>query len=386
MTTMLHLSHHAGDLIFLTIFPTNDFGDEATQIGQAYAQLGEYVRTQPATLFHERVYGRLELAETVTRIRRSALAPAFTGTLPPFTYVEGTPANGTGFAGIHVVAVADTPDTSIEEIRQNGVLCGQHVRGTEAEYLLLADVARLLPAAAHRDRAGEAQQAIDLAEAILKERHWSFNDVRRTWFYLDDILEWYPDFNKARNRVYHRIGFLNGSVRSVVPASTGIYGRSAFGLACTLDLLAMRPLGDQPFRMEQMTNPKQNEATEYGSAFSRGIAVTTSRNSYYFLSGTASINEQGVTVHPGDMRQQTRRTLQNVQSLLEHAGGRLDQIEQATAFVKHKKDIPIFEEELRQFGLTDLPVITTIADVCRDDLLFELDATAIGPRSGDTRN
>jgi len=380
---MLHLSHHQGDLIFITILPADDTGDEAAQIRQAYAELRDYARLRPATLFHERVYGRLSLAETVTRIRRAELEPSLPGAPPPLTYVEGTPANGSGFAGIHAVAVAEKPETAVEEVRTNGRICGRQFRGTEAEYLVLADVARLLPAAAHRDRAGEALQAIDLAEAILTERHWSFNDVRRTWFYLDDILAWYPDFNQARNQVYHRIGFLNGSIQSVVPASTGIYGRSAFGLACTLDLLAMRPLGDRPFRMEQMTNPKQNEAPEYGSAFSRGIAVTTRLNTYYFLSGTASIDERGVTVHPGDMRQQTRRTLQNIQSLLENAGGALDQIAQATAFVKYTKDIPIFEEELRHFGLSDLPVITTIADVCREDLLFELDATAIKPLTED---
>lgn len=379
---MLYLSPDRGDLIFITVMLDSEEIDEVSRIQQAYEELSEYLRTNQVTLFHERVYGQVSLANTIHRIRKK-----ITGDNNSLlTFVEGAPANGSGFAGIHAVAASSPRGTSLEAIRKNGVLCGRHFRGTEAEYLMLADVARCLPVAAHRDRASEALQTIDLAEDVLQACQWSFNNVRRTWFYLDDILEWYPEFNKARNQVYHRFGFLNGSVKSVVPASTGIYGRSAAGFACTLDLLAMRPLGNQPFRMERMTNPKQNEATDYGSAFSRGIAVTTRQNKYFFLSGTASIDKQGVSIYPGDMRKQTRRTLQNVRSLLENAGGTLNQITQATAFVKHKKDVPVFQEELRQFGLSDLPIITTIADVCREDLLFELDATAIKPLSDNVPN
>ncbi len=373
---MLFTSDNLGDLVFITVLPpANQTGEEA--IRSTYQELHDHVSGQNLYLFHDRVYGLVSAFGRIAAIREEVCSDRIAEN-PPVTFVEGQPAYQYEFAGIHAIAVKED-GSRLQSIQKNKQVCGARYQGNEAEYLMLADIARLLPESAHSDRLTEAYDAITLADEVLHEQHWSFTDVRRTWFYLDDILDWYGDFNKARNQIYQRIGFMNGSLRSVIPASTGIFGRSGRGFACTLDLLAMRPLGETPFQIERMVNPRQNEAVEYGSAFSRGIAVTTRKNKYFFLSGTASIDERGATVHPGDMRKQTRRTLTNVASLLENAGGDLQFIRQATAFIKHSEDIPIFEEEIRQNGLSDIPIITTIADVCRDDLLFELDATAVTP-------
>jgi enamine deaminase RidA (YjgF/YER057c/UK114 family) len=139
----------------------------------------------------------------------------------------------------------------------------------------------------------------------------------------------------------------------------------------------MRPSDEQKFEVKRMLNPKQNEATDYGSAFSRGVSVDTKLNTYAFVSGTASIDETGKSIHPNDMEKQTARTFDNIDALLQGVHGDLHSIVQATAFVKHEEDIPVYEAEIEKRGLQDLPIIQTVADVCRDDLLFELDATAI---------
>jgi hypothetical protein len=49
---------------------------------------------------------------------------------------------------------------------------------------------------------------------------------------------------------------------------------------------------------------------------------------------------------------------------------------QATAFIKRREDSERFESILRDRGLEDLPLICTVDDVCRNDLLVEIDATA----------
>jgi len=373
---MLFTSDNRGDLVFITVLPPEE-QPGVHAIRSTYQELHDHVSEQKLFLFHDRVYGLVSAFDQIAAIREEVCSDKIAEN-PPVTFVEGRPAYQHEFAGIHAIAIKED-GSRLHSVQKNEQICGARYQGNEAEYLMLADIARLLPESAHSDRLTEAYEAIDLADEVLHDEQWSFKDVRRTWFYLDDILDWYGDFNKARNRIYHRIGFMNGSLSSVIPASTGIFGRSGRGFACTLDLLAMRPLSDTPFQIERMVNPRQNEALEYGSAFSRGIAVTTQSNKYFFLSGTASIDETGATIHPGDMRKQTRRTLANVASLLENAGGDLHFIQQATAFIKRPEDIPIFEEEIRKNGMSEIPIITTIADVCRDDLLFELDATAVMP-------
>ena len=95
------------------------------------------------------------------------------------------------------------------------------------------------------------------------------------------------------------------------------------------------------------------------------------------VSGTASVDEYGNTVHPGDFDCQARRTLDNIESLLASGGAVFDDICQASAFVKRPQDVKRLHRILQLRGLENLPIVCTIEDVCRDDLLVELDATAV---------
>jgi enamine deaminase RidA (YjgF/YER057c/UK114 family) len=131
--------------------------------------------------------------------------------------------------------------------------------------------------------------------------------------------------------------------------------------------------------MERLHNRKQNEATEYGSAFARGMALTLGDCRYFFVSGTASIDDHGRTVHVGDFVAQTEHTLAAVSALLDSAGAALTDVRQATAFLKNPGDQRSFEGIADRAGLSGVPMVTTVADVCRKDLLFEIDATAVVP-------
>ena len=59
-----------------------------------------------------------------------------------------------------------------------------------------------------------------------------------------------------------------------------------------------------------------NEAYDYGSAFSRGMRIDLNGLTILLISGTASIDEHGSTVHVGDFRAQLRRTYDNITDLL----------------------------------------------------------------------
>lgn len=375
---MLHASDGTSDLIFITVVPPQGISGK-DGILLAYEELAEHLSSQKAELLHERAYGIVSIAGTVTQLRDKVLATIGKSNKVPQTFVEGTPFYNEVFAGIHAIAATQTEKTAVELVEKNGYICGRQFSGREAEYFFVSDVARMLPSSVRGNPTLETFKAIKLTNEILKERNWSYKDVRRTWFYLDDILDWYSDFNQTRNDIYKSMGLFNCDPRSIIPASTGIWGKNPEGCSCTLDVIAIRSLNDRPFQVSRLRNPQQNEATDYGSAFSRGVSITTERCKYIFVSGTASIDEQGKSVHPGDMRQQTIRTIHNVESLLQSAGAQLCQIQRATAFVKNREDIPIFEQEISRNGMPKIPIIRTIADVCRDELLFEFDAAAVIP-------
>ncbi|MBI1895631.1 MAG: hypothetical protein HYS04_03700 [Acidobacteria bacterium] len=140
-----------------------------------------------------------------------------------------------------------------------------------------------------------------------------------------------------------------------------------------------------------------NEAYEYAhpSSFSRGLRVDLNGLAILLISGTASIDEHGNSVHIGDFRAQMRRTLCNITALLEAEGATWHDVVRTTCYLRDiERDYPAFNEErtafYKQQGLEPLPTSTGIqAILCRPELLVEIEAIAMfrvapeksGPRS-----
>jgi enamine deaminase RidA (YjgF/YER057c/UK114 family) len=203
--------------------------------------------------------------------------------------------------------------------------------------------------------------------------------VIRTWFYLSDILDWYGDFNRTRSACYERFGIMPGCTDNslLLPASTGIGGNTSSGAVATMDLLAV--VGEPAARpvVRQLTNRGQMDAFRYGAAFSRGALVEGPVESMFQLSGTAAIDEGGKSLFPGDVRGQINCTLDKVAALMAQAGARLSDICAATIFVKRPEYAGTFQEIAAERGLADLPAVCVVADICRVELLFEIDAEAL---------
>ena len=222
----------------------------------------------------------------------------------------------------------------------------------------------------------QAKRLIRRAAKILESQGASYRDVARTWFYLADILAWYPEFNRSRTAVYGQFGILpgqdNGRLR--LPASTGIHGRVPTGAACALDLFAVvGPVASRP-PVKQLNNPGQQDAFLYGSAFSRGALLRQPDVSLLQVSGTAAIDEKGASLYPGDVRAQIDCTFDKIAALIGQEGARLTDIAAACVFVKRPEDALAYQERAAAQGLSNLPVVIMVADICREDLLFEIDA------------
>lgn len=133
-----------------------------------------------------------------------------------------------------------------------------------------------------------------------------------------------------------------------------------------------------------------NEAYDYGSAFSRGMRIDLNGLSVLLISGTASIDDAGVTVHVGDLRAQLRRTFDNITKLLAAEGATWHDIVRTTCYLRDiERDYQAFNEERTAFykeqQLDPLPASTGIqAILCRPDLLIEIEAIAMFRRETPT--
>jgi enamine deaminase RidA (YjgF/YER057c/UK114 family) len=219
----------------------------------------------------------------------------------------------------------------------------------------------------------------DRAELILRRNGASFKDVVRTWLYLSEILDWYPNFNRARSEKYGEFGIMPGpgDARLLLPASTGIGANTPSGAAASMDLLAVVGSDDVSSPIRKLTNRKQLDAFRYGAAFSRGAVIKEDDATLIQVSGTAAIDEHGVSLYPGDIRAQINCTLDKIDSLLGQEGAGLTDICAATVFLKRPEHAQVFWKMAAERGLADFPAVCVVADVCREELLFEIDAEAL---------
>jgi 2-iminobutanoate/2-iminopropanoate deaminase len=128
-----------------------------------------------------------------------------------------------------------------------------------------------------------------------------------------------------------------------------------------------------------------NEAYDYPrpSSFSRALRLDIKGVTILLISGTASVDEQGRTIHVGDFGAQTRRTYENITKLLEAEGASWKDVVRTTCYLRDiERDYAQFNEIRTDFfrkqGLDPLPASTGIqAILCRPDLLIEIEAIAI---------
>ncbi|HXV75640.1 MAG TPA: Rid family hydrolase [Candidatus Polarisedimenticolaceae bacterium] len=131
-----------------------------------------------------------------------------------------------------------------------------------------------------------------------------------------------------------------------------------------------------------------NEAQAYDKPafFSRGMRVELPGCTMLFLSGTASVDERGATIHDGDFDAQCLRTFRNLSRLLAAERADWRDVVRTTCYLRDiERDYDRFNELRSWFlgtvGLDPLPASTGIqARLCRTDLLVEIEMIAITPR------
>jgi len=243
---------------------------------------------------------------------------------------------------------------------------GRVFEDADAKYCVLSGV---LPADIASQRDVQAGQVLQTIQKTLAGEGMDFKDVVRTWFYVDRILEWYDDFNRVRTAFFTRQGITR------IPASTGIGAANAAGAALVAKVIAVMPKNGN-VSINGVRSPLQCEASRYGSAFSRAMEVRDSSLRTVYVSGTASIEPGGKTVHAGNTSGQIEKTMEVIHALLAEAGMELQDTIRAIAYFRRSDDIPLWHEYCRNRNLVPIPILLVPADICRDDLLFEIELDA----------
>lgn len=119
-------------------------------------------------------------------------------------------------------------------------------------------------------------------------------------------------------------------------------------------------------------------------AFSRGIRVDLEGCAMIFISGTASVDEKGRSVHAGDFTAQAERAFANIAALLASEGADWHDVVRTTCYLVDFRHYQEFNDVRNAFyarlGLNPLPASTCVqSGLCRPELLVEMDAIAIVP-------
>jgi enamine deaminase RidA (YjgF/YER057c/UK114 family) len=373
--------------------------NEATMRGSFDDELADALRGMSDLMDAEGLHGRLvTLTASVadpSRLGRCrhVLREAFGEEGPALTLVAQPPCSGAqvvleamAVGEAHgVEAVFERPDDDLVIVRQGGV-SWVHAGDPEAR----TDDPRVHTRTWDR---------LARLETRLGRVGIGFDQVVRTWFYLGDIvgpeagIHRYLHLNQARSEFFTDIRFGDGRLvpsfeGPFYPASTGI-GMGGTDLA--VSALALE--GDASrFVLVPLENPNQTPAFAYAARyspsspkFSRALAVSLGSHALILVSGTASITDSE-TRWVGDVERQTIQTLDNIAALigepnlarhgLPGLGATLADLPSVRVYVKYMKDYETVRA-VCESRLGAVPIVYVQADVCRPDLLVEIEAVGV---------
>ena len=330
-------------------------------------RLADALNAGNATVVRMIVFGSVNaFPATVAALRQSLDDPNL-----PATWVEGAACSENPLAGIQVHAVAGT---EVQTLQQDGL---PQVRVWQDAAFRHCVMGAFGPGRIVGTRSEQARASLAKLQAGFAQAGLGMKDVARTWLFLDDILSWYGDFNQVRNQFFEQNELRPGRF----PASTGVSGRNPGGAAMAGAAWAVRSLDPGIDAVRIVGSPRQCGAPSYGSAFSRAVEIKSAGCRQLLVSGTASIEPGGKTAHIGDVRAQIELTMQVIENILTSRRMTFAEVSRATAYFRFAKDAPLFADWLERRELRSLPVVNACCDICRDDLLFELELDAIQPES-----
>ena len=355
---------------YITFVPQTPVDED--EIAGFYRQLAGRMQNDGQYIVWEKAYGSLTFRPRLERIRRQCLDGEHRR--HPITYLEGKPIKGDGLSGV-VFYTISSPVTRYFAHRGTSTAVEYTVDASRRVYF--SSGAADMPEEKTVSLREQFVKGAGRWEETMRAAGMPCNHLVRTWFYLSYIDRDYSLFNTLRRELFDRVGVDYTPSANELPASTCIGAKSPFA-DCELEFLCC---DKQSAQLSRVYNPDQNEADgahyRYHPTFSRALLVCTKHFRELQISGTASIGPQGDSMHCENPEEQIRRTLRGVGNLLHNAGMDYGDIVTATCFFKRAEDARLFSTLVREMNIASFPHVPVVGDVCRKELLFELDGIAL---------
>jgi len=378
-TAVRRVSGPTADQLHVLCRPTADGADVARQAEAVYEALRDALAAEHAgleTLVAETIFCRRIRDDVGTM--RAARSRVLGDAVHPATTCIGQPPLSDAHMELAALAVVPRPGASWsagDVMRSAGCPCATCAQGFRARVVRVGEQTSLRAGNVYgsgRDPVEEAYDMFRAAEGLLAEAGMAFGDVLRTWIHVRDIDRDYAALNEARRRFFHDRGIARR------PASTGVQGIPfPDAHAFSMSLYALQ--APRPLDVAVMSTPSLNEAWSYGADFSRGLRLGSPAGATLFVSGTASIDEAGHTVHVGDFEAQVDRMLHNIATLLARQGAGFRHLVSGITYLKHAADAPALRTLLRKRGFDGFPLALVEAPLCRPELLCETEVVASIP-------
>lgn len=224
------------------------------------------------------------------------------------------------------------------------------------------------------DSCNQTEMLLDAYDRQLNAAGCSIPDnCLRTWFYVQDVDSNYAGVVRGRKDRFMQIGLTE---ETHYIASTGIAGSNELpDSVVTMDAYAVAGLHQSDVTYIKGST-HLNPTHEYGVTFERGTAVDYDDRRHVLISGTASINNKGEIVYPGDVAMQTRRMWENVSVLLDEAGCTYDDVLHMMVYLRDISDYSMVHD-MFEARFPALPKVFVWAPVCRPGWLVEMECMAI---------
>jgi len=341
--------------VMVTVHPEDSRNPDAM-----FKSLADTINGEDMMILTQFVFGGTELHSSGVASIEREMGPVNW----PVTWIEGEGASEPFLTGTQIHAVSGA---KIKSIRRGDTVIGNRFEDSDAEYCILGD----LRPDVSLSREEQTRQTFTIIEEALDVCGMDFSNVVRTWFYLEDINGWYDVFNRVRTDFFHD--------RSVfgryVPASTGIGVKNHGHSAVVADVYAVKPKNGN-LKVSAIPLPLQCPALDYQSSFSRAAEVESSDQRLLLISGTASIAPEGETVFLDDTAGQIQKTMEVVEAILESRNMHWSDTTRAIAYFTSVEEAHLLKDYCDKHGLPDMPIAVAHAEICRPDLLFELELDA----------
>ena len=119
-----------------------------------------------------------------------------------------------------------------------------------------------------------------------------------------------------------------------------------------------------------------------GFPMQHGVVAPSGRTVH--VTGQVAWDETGTVLHPGDAKAQTHAALDNIDRILNAAGGSIDDIVSMTTYLMRREDWPLISAARAERFKPDFGPVSTavmVSGLADPDLLVELQCIAVIPEA-----